>query len=103
MCAWIYVCALHLESRVLYQTNVNKKGTNSIHIQGRMKTVIRSETHEQKQRMTLCAYQFSSSQTELDPSTANIDTKCFPNGSFSGALHQSEISGNFVEKNMENN
>lgn len=97
------MCALHLESRVLYQTNVNKKGTNSIHIQGRMKTVIRSETHEQKQRMTLCAYQFSSSQTELGPSTANIDTKCFLNGSFSGALHQSEISGNFVEKNMENN
>lgn len=62
------------------------------------KEQIRFTFKEGKQRMTLCAYQFSSSQTELGPRTANIDTKCFLNGSFSGALHQSEISGNFVEK-----
>lgn len=59
--------------------------------QGRMKTVTRSETHEQKQRNALCAYQFSSIQTELGASTANIDTKCFLNGSLSLALHHSEI------------
>lgn len=97
--ACVHVCALHLESRVLYWTNVNKKEQIRLKFSGNkqgtskdgwMETVKLDQKHTNKNN-TLCAYQFSSIQTELGPSTANIDTKCFLIGSFSSALHHSEI------------